>query len=163
MCARARACVCVCACACVCVCVCVLPRLFCFTNNYIERHRMIRKNTAPFAQSKCLGTAIGRAKTENTQTPSMFKLKGKYYDSPFFHLTKLQKEPRLLIPNVLHHTTPHKTVAPIRKIHAALRYSEVSESFSFILCLLVKTDIQELKVSYCSAITGLGLEPWKLM
>ena len=28
-----------------------------------------------------------------------------------------------------------------------LRYFEGSESFSFILCLLVKTDIQELKIS----------------
>ena len=35
-----------------------------------------------------------------------------------------------------------------RKFRVNLRYSEGSESFSFILCLIMRIDIQELKISY---------------
>ena len=50
----------------------------------------------------------------------------------------------MLTLHVLHHTTPHKQVAPNCKICAAsitLRYFEGNESFSIILCLLVKINI----------------------
>ena len=52
--------------------------------------------------------------------------------------------------NVLYHITPHK-LSPEQDScsinYFNFRGFEGSESFSFMLCLLVKTDIQELNIS----------------
>ena len=75
------------------------------------------------------------------------------------HTTSHHTTPRHTYPHhtTPHHTTQHKLQESRRINYCTLRYFEGTESFSFILCLLVKIDIYTLKkksVNYCSVITG---------